>query len=234
MPSPEPCSVLKYLPAVSERARVELMRMAAHKTRPPKQKKARSLAQLRADWKQSAMDTSKVAADVIASLLERARAAAARVRVRARVAAVVDVALPAVDVAAAVSVMNGGGRFHRRHLLAEARRHLALVLRESRPDVEALDLTAGQLRRVTDAFTKADGGARERSRKYAAPEGAPAPRPAREDDQPVRVPVQGWWRKRPGRHIPGPEPCGRSWSKARHRTVRRLVAGEIEAALHGD
>ncbi|WP_331747787.1 relaxase domain-containing protein (plasmid) [Streptomyces sp. NBC_00853] len=122
---------LKYLPAVSERARVELMRMAAHKTRPPKPK-ARSLTQLRADWKQSAIDTSKVAADIIDSLLERARAAAARIR--ARVAAVVDVALAAVDVAAVVFVMNGGGRFHRRHLLAEARRHLALVLRGRRRD----------------------------------------------------------------------------------------------------
>lgn len=45
---------LKYLPAVSEGARVELMRMAAHKTRPPKQK-ARPLAQLRAWWKASAI-----------------------------------------------------------------------------------------------------------------------------------------------------------------------------------
>ncbi|MGR6968031.1 hypothetical protein ACU639_00060 [Streptomyces cynarae] len=44
----------------------------------------------------------------------------------------VDVALAAVDVAATVFVMNGGGRFHRRHLLAEARRHLALVLRGRR------------------------------------------------------------------------------------------------------
>ncbi len=120
---------LKYLPAVSERARVELMRMAAHKTRPPKQK-ARPLAQLRADWKQSAIDTSKVAADVINSLLKVARAAA--FAIRARVAAIVDVALAAVDVAAVVFVMNGGGRFHRRHLLAEARRHLALVLRGRR------------------------------------------------------------------------------------------------------
>lgn len=109
---------LKYLPAVSERARVELMRMAAHKTRPPKQK-ARSLAQLRADWKQSAIDTSKVAVDIINSLLELARAAAARIRAR---------------VAAVVFVMNGGDRFHHRHLLAEARRHLALVLRGRRRD----------------------------------------------------------------------------------------------------
>ncbi|WP_308461173.1 hypothetical protein [Streptomyces sp. Ru62] len=44
----------------------------------------------------------------------------------------VDVALAAVDVAAVVFVMNSGGRFHRRHLLAEARRHLAFVLRGRR------------------------------------------------------------------------------------------------------
>ncbi|MEU7363152.1 MULTISPECIES: MmyB family transcriptional regulator [Streptomyces] len=39
----------------------------------------------------------------------------------------VDVALAAVDVTATVFVMNSGGHFHRRHLLAEARRHLALT-----------------------------------------------------------------------------------------------------------
>ncbi|MGW5425056.1 hypothetical protein [Streptomyces sp. NPDC003943] len=50
--------------------------------------------------------------------------------IRARVVAVVDKALAAADVAATVFVMNDGGRFHRRHLLAEARRHLALVLDE--------------------------------------------------------------------------------------------------------
>ncbi|WP_399919904.1 hypothetical protein [Streptomyces kanamyceticus] len=81
----------------------------------------------------SAILTSKVAADVITSLLEHARAAAAAIR--AWVAAVVDVALAAaVDVTATVFVMNDGGRFHRRHLLAEARRHFALVLRGRRRD----------------------------------------------------------------------------------------------------
>ncbi|MGW7821798.1 hypothetical protein ACWGLF_27595 [Streptomyces puniciscabiei] len=45
-----------------------------------------------------------------------------------------DVALAAVDVTATVFVMNDGGRFYRRHLLAEARRHLALVLRSRRCD----------------------------------------------------------------------------------------------------
>ncbi|MFG3042879.1 MobF family relaxase [Streptomyces sp. NPDC048330] len=120
---------LKFLPVVSERARVKMERIAARKTRPPK-RKTQPLAQLRVWWKSSAILTSGVAADVITSLLDHARAAAAAIR--ARVAAVVDVALAAVDVAATVFVMNDGGRFHRRHLLAEARRHLALVLRGRR------------------------------------------------------------------------------------------------------
>lgn len=122
---------LKFLPVVSERARAKLNQIAARKTRPPKQKTL-PLAQLRVWWKVSAILTSGAAVDVITSLLEYARAAAAAIR--ARVAAVVDVALAAVDVAATVFVMNDGGRFHRRHLLAEARRHLALVLRGRRRD----------------------------------------------------------------------------------------------------
>ncbi|MEE6269176.1 MobF family relaxase [Streptomyces diastatochromogenes] len=119
----------RFLPVVSERARAKLNRIAAKMTRPPKQK-TRPLAHLRAWWKASAILTSGVAADVINSLLEHARAATAAIR--ARVATVVDVALAAVDVTAMVFVMNGGGWFHRRHLLAEARRHLALVLRGRR------------------------------------------------------------------------------------------------------
>ncbi|WP_234310690.1 MULTISPECIES: hypothetical protein [unclassified Streptomyces] len=122
----------KFLPVVSERARAKLNTIAARKTRPPKKGKARSLGQLRADWRASAIRTSGVPADVISTLLEYARAAAAAIR--ARVAAVVDIALAAVDVTATVFVMNNGGRFHRRHLLAEARRHLALVLRGQRRD----------------------------------------------------------------------------------------------------
>ncbi|WP_245703802.1 hypothetical protein [Streptomyces lushanensis] len=93
---------------VSERARAKMERIAARKTRPPK-KKTLPLAELRVWWKVSAILTSKVAADVITSLLEYARAAAAAIR--ARVAAVVDVALAAVDVAVTVFVMNDGGRF---------------------------------------------------------------------------------------------------------------------------
>ncbi|MGA5226211.1 hypothetical protein [Streptomyces koyangensis] len=116
---------------VSERVRAKLNQIAARKIRPHKPP-ARPLAQLRERWKASAILTSGVTADVIASLLEHARAAAAAIR--ARVAAVLDVALAAVDVAATVFVMNDGGSFHRRHLLAEARRRLALVLRGRRRD----------------------------------------------------------------------------------------------------
>ncbi|WP_199827693.1 MobF family relaxase, partial [Streptomyces specialis] len=121
----------RFLPVVSERARTRLNRIAARTTRPPKQT-ARPLAQLRAWWKASAILTSAVAAGVITSLLEHARAAATAIR--ARVTAVVDTALAATAITATVFVMNDGGRFHRRHLLAEARRHLALVLRGRRRD----------------------------------------------------------------------------------------------------
>ncbi|WP_331764317.1 hypothetical protein OG524_37000 (plasmid) [Streptomyces sp. NBC_01520] len=50
---------------VSERARAKLEQIAARKTRPPKKDKARSLAQLRERWKQSAILTSGVPADGI-------------------------------------------------------------------------------------------------------------------------------------------------------------------------
>ncbi|MGW2331634.1 MobF family relaxase [Streptomyces sp. NPDC001700] len=120
---------LKFAPQVSERARAKLNRIAARKTRPAKPR-ARSLVQLREDWKTSARAFLAAGADVIDSLLERARAAAAAIR--ARVAAMVDVGLAAVAVTATVFVMHKDGYFHRRHLLAEARRHLALVLRGRR------------------------------------------------------------------------------------------------------
>ncbi|MCX4538418.1 relaxase domain-containing protein (plasmid) [Streptomyces sp. NBC_00841] len=55
---------LKFLPVVSERARTKLNRIAARKTRPPKQC-ARPLAQLRASWKASAILNSGVELDVI-------------------------------------------------------------------------------------------------------------------------------------------------------------------------
>jgi nucleotide-binding universal stress UspA family protein len=82
---------------------------------------------MREDWWASARDFLAASADIIDSLLERARATAAAIR--ARVTAVVDVVLVAVTVTATVFVMNKDGCLHRRHLLAEARRHLALIRR---------------------------------------------------------------------------------------------------------
>lgn len=122
---------LKFAPEVSERARTKLNRIAARKTRPAKPR-PRSLEQLRDDWRAGARAFLAAGAHLIDSLLERARAAAAAIR--SRVAAVVDVGLVAVAVTATVFVMNGGGHFHRRHLLAEACRHLALVQRGRRRD----------------------------------------------------------------------------------------------------
>ncbi|MFE1199727.1 relaxase domain-containing protein [Streptomyces olivaceoviridis] len=130
----------RFLPVVSERARAKLNGIVAKMTRPPKQK-ARPLTQLRKEWKESAIRTSKVAIDIINSLVEHARAAAAAIR--ARVTAVVDVALAAVEVTATVFVMNDGGWFHRRHLLAEARRHLARRGRRRRASCRAAACAVG-------------------------------------------------------------------------------------------
>ncbi|MFF7648183.1 MobF family relaxase [Streptomyces canus] len=186
---------LKFLPVVSERARTRLNRIAARRTRPPKQR-ARPLAQLRDWWKASAILSSGVELNVIESLLERARAAAAVIR--ARVAAVVDVALAAVDVTAVVFVVNGGGWFHRRHLLAEARRHLALVLRGRRRerglDERIVDAAlAAHCTDITDARTSR--GARPEYRLYTArwalPGAAPARRPPTDVPEPDRNPPAG-------------------------------------------
>ncbi|MCX5374897.1 MobF family relaxase [Streptomyces sp. NBC_00091] len=118
--------------APGERAAYALACQAADRTRSPKRKELRSLAELRAVWRDSA--TRAYGADVVAGLAAPARAAAAAIW--ARVRPVVDVALAAVNVAAVVSVMRGG--FKRHHLLAEARRHLSYVLR-GRPHQPGLD-----------------------------------------------------------------------------------------------
>ncbi|MFJ8469699.1 hypothetical protein [Streptomyces swartbergensis] len=85
---------------------------------------------MREDWRKSARDFLAAGADLIDSLLERARAAAAAIRARS----------PPWSTSpwrpspppATVFVVNKDGCFHRRHLLAEARRHLALVQRGRR------------------------------------------------------------------------------------------------------
>ncbi|MCX4530086.1 relaxase domain-containing protein [Streptomyces sp. NBC_00841] len=115
-----------------ERAAYALDQQAADRTRPPKRKEARSLSELRERWRDSAIRA--FGACTVYRLAERARAAAAAVWARVRPA--VDVALAAVDTVAVVYVMRGA--FKRRHLLAEARRHLAYVLR-GRPHQPGLD-----------------------------------------------------------------------------------------------
>lgn len=109
-----------HLPA--ERVRHGLGWWAAQETRPAK-KKPKPLAQLLAWWRASAI--LRFGQQLIDSLLDRCRAAGAAIR--ARVDPTVDVALAAVDVAAVVFTVRE--KFSRRHVLAEARRHLLETLR---------------------------------------------------------------------------------------------------------
>ncbi|KIE24795.1 conjugal transfer protein TraA [Streptomyces sp. MUSC 125] len=134
-----------------ERAGYALACQAADQTRPPKRKELLSLTELRERWRDSAIRA--YGADVVDRLAERARAAAAAVW--ARVRPVVDVALAAVDVVAVVYVMRGA--FKRHHLLAEARRHLAYVLR-GRPHQPGLDEQIVQA--VVDDYTRPVGRGR--------------------------------------------------------------------------
>ncbi|MGK5449665.1 MobF family relaxase [Streptomyces radiopugnans] len=153
-----------FAPQVSERARAKLNQIAAHATRPAKPP-ALPLARLREHWRHSA--ARRIGAAVVGALLERARAAAAAIR--ARIAAAVDIALAAVAVAATVFVMHDRGRFHRRHLLAEACRHLALTLRGARraPGLDEQIVDAALAAHCTDITEPATPrGARPEYRLY--------------------------------------------------------------------
>ncbi|MEV6383147.1 MobF family relaxase [Streptomyces sp. NPDC051773] len=105
-----------------ERARHGLAWWAAQETRPDK-KTPRPLDQLLAWWRVSAL--LKFGQQMVDGLLQRCQAAGAAIR--ARVGPWVDTALATVDVAAIVFTMRG--IFSRRHVLAEARRHLLETLR---------------------------------------------------------------------------------------------------------
>ncbi|MER5501914.1 MobF family relaxase [Streptomyces sp. NPDC002561] len=105
-----------------ERARHGLGWWAAQETRPDK-KTPRPLDQLLAWWRVSAL--LKFGHRMVDGLLQRCQAAGAAIR--ARVGPWVDTALAAVDVAAVVFTVRG--IFARRHVLAEARRHLLETLR---------------------------------------------------------------------------------------------------------
>lgn len=105
-----------------ERARHGLAWWAAQETRPDK-KTPRPLDQLLAWWRVSAL--LKFGQQMVDGLLQRCQAAGAAIR--ARVGPLVDTALATVDVAAVVFTVRGV--FSRRHVLAEARRHLMETLR---------------------------------------------------------------------------------------------------------
>ncbi|WP_243460434.1 MobF family relaxase [Streptomyces sp. M54] len=105
-----------------EKARHGLGWQAAQDTRPEK-KTPRPLEQLLARWRASAL--AKVSKRILDGLLHRCRAVGAAIR--ARVDPHVDVTLAAVDVAAVVFTVRRN--FARRHVLAEARRHLLETLR---------------------------------------------------------------------------------------------------------
>ncbi|MEU0310481.1 MobF family relaxase [Streptomyces cyaneofuscatus] len=105
-----------------ERARHGLAWWAAQETRPDK-KTPRPLDQLLGWWRVSAL--LKFGQRMVDGLLQRCRLAGEAIR--ARVGPWVDTALAAVDVAAVVFTVRGV--FYRRHVLAEARRHLLETLR---------------------------------------------------------------------------------------------------------
>jgi hypothetical protein len=64
------------------------------------------------------------------------------------------------------------------------------ALRESRTDVEALDLTDERLRHLQDAFTEAADRAHTTMNRYARRDDAETPHPVREDDQQAHRPQQ--------------------------------------------
>ncbi|MEU4497538.1 hypothetical protein AB0F96_29870 [Streptomyces sp. NPDC023998] len=113
------------------------------------------LTELREQWRTSAI--GKFGAAVVDGPLTLARRAAAAIRKAAR--PFVDVALAAVDVAAVVYVIRG--QFARRHLLAEARRHLAETLR-GQPHQPGLDdwIVDVALRRHARPLTRPQPGRR--------------------------------------------------------------------------
>lgn len=116
----------------TERVRSRLMKRAADDSRPAK-KTPLPLSELRRRWRADAI--RRFGTELVDGLLELCRRAAAAIRAAWPTPAGtepggVDVELAAVDVAA--TVYTHREQFRRRHLLAEARRHLARELRGRR------------------------------------------------------------------------------------------------------
>lgn len=64
------------------------------------------------------------------------------------------------------------------------------ALRESRTDVEALDVTAERLRHLQDAFTAAADRAHTTMNRYTRRDDAETPHPVRRDDQQAHRPEE--------------------------------------------
>jgi hypothetical protein len=182
-------------------------------------------------------------AHLIDSLLERARAAGDAIR--ARVAAVVDVGLAAVAVTATVFVMNKDGYFHRRHLLAEARRHLALVQRGRRrePGLDEWIVDAALAEYCTDITeARTERGEEPGYRLYTARWAPAAPPPSRtpaavsgRDRKPVPAPAAPFLLMEPGEWgIPRvPLRHDRAVIAARVLTARLRTARRTGRPLYG-
>lgn len=137
-----------------ERARHGLAWWAAQETRPDK-KTPRPLDQLLAWWRVSAL--LKFGQRTVDGLLQRCRSVGAAIR--ARVGPWVDTTLATVDVATVVFTVRGV--FSRRHVLAEARRHLLETLR-GRAYVPGIDtyITDRALQRYSRQLTVPQKGRR--------------------------------------------------------------------------
>ncbi|MFF0050851.1 MobF family relaxase [Streptomyces sp. NPDC005498] len=146
--------VAKHKRLPGERAQHGLAWWAAQDTRREK-KQPKPLGELRVWWRASAVLNFGVG--LVDGLLQQARTAAASIRTQVR--PWVDTVLAAIDVAAVVYVVRGS--FARRHILAEARRHLAETLR-GRPHPRGLDdyITDAALSRYGQQLTRPQPGRR--------------------------------------------------------------------------
>ncbi|MFJ8787062.1 relaxase domain-containing protein [Streptomyces sp. NPDC102476] len=171
----------------------------AQETRPDK-KTPRPLDQLLAWWRVSAL--LKFGQRMVDGLLQRCQAAGAAIR--ARVGPWVDTALATDDVAAAVFTVRGV--FSRRHVLAEARRHLMETLR-GRAYVPGIDghIADRALERYGRQLTVPQKGRRIRPR-ISSPTPPTSPGPSAGGS---RAPMGGRPGSRPGTSGPGSpaSPC---------------------------
>ena len=181
-------------PTVKIRRR--LMERAAQTTRPRK-KNAHPLPQLRARWREAAI--ARFGQALVDGLLDAARAAAQVIRATSRT--VVDIATAALHVTAVVAVHHGG-RFRRRHLLAEARRHLARTLRRH-PAPPGTDqaITTAAIRDHCHPAPAADGAPLDH--RTLTPRWEPAPPPTGTSPIGPQAPPPRPRRRRPA-HRPGP------------------------------